>query len=94
MMADRRPTAAAYADHRRAAARQHLPSKSPAPEETRPRESIDGDLHLKAELLLIRDTIARNKRDLGALIGSGDERPWRARPTNSAPPSTAWSRRP
>lgn len=30
--------------------------------------------NLKAELILIRETIARNKRDLGGLIGDGKER--------------------
>ncbi len=71
MMADRRPRAAAYAEHRR----ETTPSRSPstAREETQPHEGSNGD-HLKAELLLIRDAIARNKHDLGKLIGTGDER--------------------
>lgn len=71
MMADRRPLAAVYAEHRRETAPARPLSK--ARDETQPRESGDVD-HLKAELLLIRDAIARNKRDLGRLIGSGDER--------------------
>jgi chemotaxis protein CheZ len=72
MMADRRPLAAAYAEHRRETAPPRPQNK--AREETQPREINDGDQHLKAELLLIRDTIARNRRDLGKMIGSADER--------------------
>jgi chemotaxis protein CheZ len=72
MMADRRPLAAAYAEHRRETASSHPLSK--AREETQPREASDSDQYLRAELLLIRDTIARNRRDLGKLIGSADER--------------------
>lgn len=36
--------------------------------------ALDDALHVKAELALIRDTLARHKRDLGELIGLGDER--------------------
>jgi chemotaxis protein CheZ len=71
MMADRRPRAAAYAEHRRESVSSRPPRK--AREEMQPREGGNGD-HLRAELLLIRDAIARNKHDLAKLIGSGDER--------------------
>ncbi|MDO9411304.1 MAG: protein phosphatase CheZ [Pseudolabrys sp.] len=62
MMADKRPVATAYAAHRRT--EQASAHKNPQ----------DSSEHLKAELILIRETIARNKRDLGGLIGDGKER--------------------
>jgi chemotaxis protein CheZ len=71
MMADRRPLAAAYAEHRRETAPPRPKTKTA--DHTPPRDVSDRD-HLKAELLLIRDAIARNRRDLGKMIGSGDER--------------------
>lgn len=68
MMPGRRPSAAAL--ERRMAdelttLRAQLKSQTQAP---------DGVHGLKAELATIRDTIARNKRDLGALIADGKER--------------------
>lgn len=74
MLADRRPLAAAYAEHRREVAPPRPQNMTRAEKEKQPREGGDGDQHLKAELMLIRDTVARNKRDLGKLIGSDNER--------------------
>ena len=42
--------------------------------ERRDSDAADAVQSLKRELALIRDTIARNKRELGALIGDGKER--------------------
>ena len=64
MLAGRRPVAEAYAERRRAGS------------EAQPvaRGGDDNAQTLAAELILIRETIARNKRDLGGLIGDGKER--------------------
>lgn len=72
MMAGKRPAAEANADHRRVVgeARSHGHAATPEPA----RDGGDNVQSLTVELLLIRDAIARNKRDLGGLIGDGKER--------------------
>lgn len=73
-MAGKRPATEAYADHRRAVGetRSRAHGHAAAPETGRGGD--DNVQSLTAELKLIRDTIARNKRDLGGLIGDGKER--------------------
>jgi chemotaxis protein CheZ len=71
MMTGKRPVADAYAEHRRAMAEAQARAPVAAPA-----RADDGDPAriLKAELILIQNTLARHKRDLGDLIGFGDER--------------------
>lgn len=80
-MTGKRPIADAYADHRRASGEARPRAQShaqmheqPSHEQPCARDGGDSVHSLKAELMLIRDTIARNKRDLGGLIGDGKER--------------------
>lgn len=63
-MTGKRPMAAPSADRARHA----------APEQPCARGGSDSTHGLTTELTLIRETIARNKRDLGNLIGDGKER--------------------
>jgi hypothetical protein len=49
-------------------------ARVPTYEQTPARKSSDNAQSLTAELALIREIIARNKRDLGGLIGDGKER--------------------
>ena len=58
MLAGKRPMAAAYAGHRRASGER--PPRAPG--------------HAAADLASLSDTLAGHKRDLGNLIGYGDER--------------------
>lgn len=80
MMAGKRPVAEAYADNRRAAgetrprAPGHVRDTAQAHEPAMARDGGDNVQSLKAELMLICDTIARNRHDLGGLIGNGKER--------------------
>lgn len=74
MLAGKRPVAEAYADHRRAGSEARPRVNHAAPEQPCARDGRDNVQSLTAELTLIRETIARNKRDLGGLIGEGKER--------------------
>ena len=69
MMEGKRPVAAAYAEHRLRAQ-----NYAPAHEQPCARDGGNSGQGLRTELMLIRDTLACTKRDLGNLIGSSDER--------------------
>jgi chemotaxis protein CheZ len=69
MMAGKRPVAAAYAEHR-----PRAQAYVPAHEQLCARDGGNSGHGLQTELMLIRDTLACTKRDLGNLIGAGDER--------------------
>lgn len=72
-MASKRPVA--DAGHRRAGGEAKPQIRTTAAhEQPYARGSSDAVQNLAAELTLIRETIARNKRDLGGLIGDGNER--------------------
>jgi chemotaxis protein CheZ len=69
MMAGKRPVAAAYAEHR-----SRAQGNVPAHEQLCARDGDNSGQGLQTELMLIRDALACTKRDLGTLIGAGDER--------------------
>ena len=76
MMAGGRPVAAAYAEHRRANGGHRMRAQNYAPAQEQPcaRDGHNGH-GPRTELMLIRDTLACTKRDLGQMIGADDERP-------------------